>query len=255
MQNEDQDIIVAILIGSLFILLFGLATFMIWYFKKKRKFIVEKEIREAYFKQTLLEAQLEMQEHTFRIISQEIHDNVGQILSLAKLNLNIIALEQNENESYHTIKDLVTNAIAELRDLGTGYYADRLVDEGLIPAMRHQLNQLNKTGLFTTSFQTEMESVTVEKNKIIFLHRMIQKVLNNVVKHAGADHVSMYIFRKNENVHITVKDNGKGFTKKDPGFKPGIGLSSIQQRASMIGAKAEITSVPGSGTTVNFIFN
>jgi signal transduction histidine kinase len=60
---------------------------------------------------------MEMQEHTFRIISQEIHDNVGQILSLAKLNLNIITIDQKENESFHRIKDLVTNAITELRDL------------------------------------------------------------------------------------------------------------------------------------------
>jgi len=99
-----------------------------------------------------------------------------------------------------------------------------------------------------------MESLAIEKNKIIFLHRMVQEVLNNVVKHSGADHVSIHIFRKNEEVHIIVKDNGKGFTKKGPEFKAGIGLSSIRQRASMIGAKAEITSEPGSGTTVNFSF-
>ncbi|MES2331237.1 MAG: ATP-binding protein [Bacteroidota bacterium] len=256
MQKENQDIVVAILIGSLFILLFGSVAFMVMinYFRRKRKLLLEKEKQEAHFKQTLLEAQLEMQEHTFRIISQEIHDNVGQILSLAKINLNIITIEQKENESFHTIKDLVTNAIGELRDLGTGYYADRLVEEGLIQAIRHQLQQLNKTGLFTTSFESEFESLAVEKNKIIFVYRMVQEVLNNVVKHSGADKVSIHIFKEDDEVHIKVSDNGKGFVKSSAGFKPGIGLSSIQQRALMIGATADISSIPGTGTTVNLIF-
>jgi signal transduction histidine kinase len=256
MQKENQDIVVAILIGSLFILLFGCAAFMIMlnYFKRKRKLLLEREIQEVHFKQTLLEAQMEMQEHTFRIISQEIHDNVGQILSLAKLNLNIITIDQKENESFHTIKELVTNAIAELRDLGRGYYADRLVEEGLISAIRHQLNQLNKTGLFTTAFRSQIEFLAVERNKIIFLYRIVQEVLNNIIKHSGANHVNIDIYMESEDVYIVVKDNGKGFIKNTSGFKPGIGLSSIQERAAMIGGTADISSTPGAGTTVTLMF-
>jgi signal transduction histidine kinase len=256
MQKENQDIVAAILIGSLFILLFGSAAFLIMlnYFKRKRKLLLEKEVQEAHFKQTLIEAQMEMQEHTFRIISQEIHDNVGQILSLAKLNLNIITIDQNENESFHRIKDLVTNAITELRNLGRGYYADRLVEEGLISAICHQLNQLNKTGLFTTSFQSEMEFLAIERNKIIFLYRIVQEVLNNIIKHSGANHVNIDIYMKNDDVFIVIKDNGRGFKKSRSGFKQGIGLSSIQERAAMIGGTADIHSIPGSGTTVTLMF-
>ncbi|MES2374525.1 MAG: ATP-binding protein [Bacteroidota bacterium] len=256
MQKENQDIVTAILIGSLFILLFGSAAFMIMlnYFKRKRKLLLERELQEAHFKQTLVEAQMEMQEHTFRIISQEIHDNVGQILSLAKLNLNIITIDQKENESFHRIKDLVTNAISELRDLGRGYYSDKLVEEGLISAIRHQLNQLNKTGLFTTTFKSQIEFLAVEKNKIIFLYRMVQEVLNNIIKHSGANHVNIDIYMKDENAYIVIKDNGKGFTKSTSGFKAGIGLSSIQERAAMIGGTADITSIPGLGTTVTLMF-
>jgi signal transduction histidine kinase len=256
MQKEKQDIIVAILVATFFILLFGFATFMVVvnYVKKKRKLLLEKEVRESRYQQELLEAQLEMQEHTFRIISQEIHDNVGQILSLAKLNLNIITFEQKGNEYFNTIKELVTNAIAELRDLGTGYYADRLVEGGLITAIHHQLQQLSKTGLFTTSFHSQINTLVVDKNKIIFLYRIVQEVLNNVVKHSGASHVSINILREDDEIHIIVQDNGKGFVRDVAGFKPGIGLSSIQQRASMIGAKADISSKIGSGTIVNLSF-
>jgi len=102
------------------------------------------KVRESQCQQELLQAQLEMQDHTFRAVSQEIHDNVGQILSLAKVHLNIITFEREEHEALNTIKELVSNAISELRDLSNGYYADRLVEEGLLVAIRHQLTQLTK---------------------------------------------------------------------------------------------------------------
>jgi signal transduction histidine kinase len=256
MQKEKQDIILAIVMGSLFVLLFGFITFLVIinYIRRKKKLLLEKQMQESHYQQAFLKAQLEMQEHTFKAISQEIHDNVGQILSLAKLNLNILSFEQKDNPTFDTVKELVTNAILELRNLGTGYYADRLVEEGLIVAIQHQLTQLNKTGLFTTSFKSELEVVTVDKSKTIFLYRMVQEALNNVVKHSGADRVQVNIFKKDDEVHIRIRDNGKGFESRGSDFKAGIGLSSIQQRASMIDAKAYINSKPGAGTLVNFVF-
>ena len=255
MQKENQGLVIAILIGSLFILLFGFIAFLVVinYVKRKRKLLVEREMREAEFRQSVLLAQLEMQEHTFKTISQEIHDNVGQILSLAKLNLNILTYTVRDNETLNAVKELVTNAIAELRDLGAGYYADRLVEEGLIVAIKHQLQQLERTGLFTTSFESQMDAVIMDKSKIIFIYRMVQEALNNVVKHSGASHVNISIFKNEDEVNILLQDNGKGFETSQSDFKAGIGLSSMQQRASMIGAKMYIDSKLGSGTGIYFV--
>lgn len=256
MQEEKQDIIIAILTGSLFVLLFGFITFLVVinYVRRKRKILLETHVRESQFQQELLQAQLEMQDHTFRAVSQEIHDNVGQILSLAKVHLNIITFNGQGHEGLNTIKELVSNAISELRDLSAGYYTDRLVEEGLLVAIEHQLEQLIKTGLFTTSFHSEIDTLAIDNSKTIFLYRMVQEVLNNVVKHSQANHVNVHIFRKESEVHITLRDNGNGFRSTSADFKPGIGLSSIQQRALMIGAKAEIISEEGSGTVVDLIF-
>lgn len=100
MQTEKEDIILAILVGSLFVLLFGFITFLVVinFVRRKRKILMERRVREAQFQQELLQAQLEMQEHTFRTVSQEIHDNVGQILSIVKLNLNILTFGNEDNE-------------------------------------------------------------------------------------------------------------------------------------------------------------
>ena len=256
MQKENQDFIVAILAGTLFVLLFGLISFLVVinYVKQKRKLILEREMQEADFRQMVLRAQLEMQEHTFRVVSQDIHDNVGQILSLVKLNLNILTPEHKHNETFNNLKDLVMSAMSELRDLGTSYHTDRLTDKGLLLAIQHQLSQLEKTGMFTTSYQSELNTMELDKTKTIFLFRMVQEVLNNIVKHAGASHIKIRIFTNNNETHIVLEDNGKGFSTNNSEFKAGIGLSSIQERASMIDARVSINSEPGYGTVVNFAF-
>ena len=256
MQKEKQDITLAIIIGSLFVLLFGFITFLVVvnFVKRKRKILLERKEREAQFQQELLQAQLEMQEHTFKTISQEIHDNVGQILSIIKLNLNILTFGNEDNEKLQTVKTMVTTAITELRDLSAGYYADRLVEEGFLVAIKHQLQQLDKTGLFTTQFHSDLETLSIEKNRVIFLHRMVQEILHNVVKHSGGDHVKASISKENDEIQVLLQDNGKGFDTSSPDFKAGIGLSSIRQRATMIGAKVYISSEIGNGTLVKLVF-
>ncbi|MCW3087916.1 MAG: hypothetical protein JWQ78_1302 [Sediminibacterium sp.] len=256
MQTEKQSILIAILAGSIFIMLFGFITFLVFvqYVRKKRRLLSEKDIRETLFQQELLQAQLEMQDHTFRTVSQEIHDNVGQILGLAKVHLNILTLHGQGTEHLHNVKELVTQAIAELRNLGNGYFADSMVEEGLPGAIRHQLRQLDKTGLFKTSFHSTPGHLVIEKNRFIFLYRMIQEALSNVVKHSAGDKVDIRLMQKDTEVHIAIRDNGRGFDITAADFRPGIGLNSIHQRAQMIGARAEICSRAGAGTTITLIF-
>jgi signal transduction histidine kinase len=255
MATDKQNIILAILTGTAFILLFGFFTFLVVlnFVKRKRKLLLEHQVRESKFQQELLQAQLEMQEHTFQTVSQEIHDNVGQILSLAKVNLNILAMEEGAPSRILDVKEQVTHAITELRHLSSGYYADKLADMGLLPAIKSQLQQLEKTGLFAVEFQSDMEQVEIDKNKTIFIYRMVQEVLNNAVKHSRADKICVQVFKKEEQLHIIVSDNGKGFIENGDGFTPGIGLNSIRQRAAIIDATVTIRSAPGKGTTVYFL--
>ena len=92
MLKNDSDIILTLIIGTilLFTLSFVIIIAIVSYNKKKKKLQLEKELLQTQFSQTLLQTQLEIQEQTLINISQEIHDNIGQILSLAKLHLNTI---------------------------------------------------------------------------------------------------------------------------------------------------------------------
>lgn len=257
MEKQNNEIVIAIVVGTLFIVLFAFVMLIVIvnYVQQKRKIILDRQKREAQYEQELLHAQLEMQEQTLRAISQEIHDNVGQVLSLAKLNLNILSLTDSNNQQLTAVKELVSKAIIDLRHLSTGYHAERLAERGLLTAIKHELEQLDKTELVTTHLSSELEEIEIDKNKTIFIYRMVQEILHNVMKHASAKNVYVDIVLQGGYTNICVKDDGRGFSREDNNFRPGIGLSSIQNRAGMIGARVSIDSVPGKGTVFNLIFN
>ena len=257
METQSNDIILALTVTILFVVLFCLLMIMIVinFFRRKRKILLEKQEREAAFQQQLLQSQIEMQDQTLKNISQEIHDNVGQVLSLAKLNLSILSMQMKDNEKLTDIKELVSKAISDLRDLSTGYYADRLAENGLFVTIRHEVKQLEKTGLYTIHFDSEIKEKVVDKHTTIFVYRMVQEILNNIVKHSAAKNIWLHMFDKDKKIHICIEDDGKGFDRNSLEFKSGIGLSSIQNRAAMINGKAEIYSEKGKGTKVELIFS
>lgn len=257
MEEVSKVIVVGVVTGTMFLLLFTLIMMMVLinYQRRKKKLAYEKKVMEAQFEQELLQTQLEMQEHTLKTVSQEIHDNVGQILSLAKVNLNILSMEGQQDPKIAEVKELVGKAIQELRAISTGYFADTLVEEGLIAAIKRELKQLEKTGIFSTSFQADTNQLLIDKTRTIFIYRMFQEICNNIIKHAQATEVAVRLLIEQQQIHMIISDNGNGFNESDETFKPGMGLSSIRQRALMIGAKVNIQSSAGQGTTIELIFN
>lgn len=143
-MQEEKHFTAAIISVTLFLFLFSFAIIasIASFTRRKRKLVFEKQMLESRFQQELLQTGLEIQEHMFQTLSREIHDNVGQLLSLAKLNISLLSLEMGNNGKLSNIKELLLNAINELRMLGMGYQAEQLLDKGLISAIRYQVEQL-----------------------------------------------------------------------------------------------------------------
>lgn len=212
---------------------------------------MERQLRESRFQQELLQAQLEMQEDTLKTISRDIHDNVGQILSIAKINLNILAADPKVTPRVLEVKTQVTDAIRELRNLSVGYQADKLSENGLMPALQYQLQQLDRMGLFKITLRTEMGAVPVGSAKALMLYRIIQEAFNNIVQHAGATAITVEMSMREELLHISIQDNGCGFDTNSRSFRSGLGLASMRHRAAMIGGEVSISSIPSSGTIIH----
>lgn len=249
MQKEKVDIIVTVISISLFILLLVISVLFLFriYLKRKNKLLLEQERMNIEFEQTLLKSKLEIQEHTFREISQEIHDNIGQVLSLVRINLNTLDTP-NDREKINQMDEWMEKAITDLRHLSHSLDADHIRRHGWISPVKKLLNGLQRSGKFKTIIEHDSDLPELGHDKPIILFRMIQEVINNIIRHAGADTIHLEVKRENDKIAVRIRDNGKGF---DVGRNPGgIGLQNLRSRSKMINAELAIKSEKGKGTTV-----
>ncbi|HVZ26464.1 MAG TPA: ATP-binding protein [Sediminibacterium sp.] len=249
-MHQTKDITLTVITGGLFLIFFAIFAFMvlIYFFRRKKKLLQQFIRQESAFREARMQAELEMQEHTFRMISQEIHDNVGQLLSLAKLNFHILSRKIAHEPLLEETRKLITASIHDLRDITTGYHGNRLTEDGLIKSLQNLVESYRKNGMFQIQFTANCKQVDLSQDRLIFLYRMIQEALNNVIKHAKADQVLVRAFCQRGFLELEVADNGCGFNRHATGFKPGIGLESIHNRAGMIHAEVTLQSCPGKGT-------
>ncbi len=249
MQKENLELALSILFASVFILLLMVASFLLFriYLKRKNKLILENERMKTRFEQTLLQSKLEIQEETFTYISREIHDNIGQVLSMARLNLNSLDLPE-VNQKIELIDEMLEKSIADLRSLSHSLDSDRIRINGWVNEVEKLLIYLQKSGKYKVHTSTADDLPPLGKDKPIILFRIIQEAINNIIKHAGANEINFAVTHKNNNIIIEIKDNGKGFDMNSAAA--GSGLNNLLSRSKMINAEINITSNPGEGTLV-----
>lgn len=207
------------------------------------------------FEKTILQSQLEIQEQTFRNISQEIHDNIGQVLSLAKLNLNTIPHE-NVSDKISLTEELLGKAINDLRDLSKSLHPEKISDIGLVNATRHELFTFQKVSKINTELIADESEITIDANKSVIVFRMIQEALHNALKHAKANYIIVTMQPQGSKTLIEIRDNGIGFdTAQLKNTETGIGLKSMEQRCKLINATFTIESMPGKGTALKLVIN
>lgn len=257
MKNYDQEII-AIVVGTtvvLLILLSFIISFLFIYKNRQlRNKTEQKQLREKY-EQEVLKTQLEIREQTLKNISEEIHDNVGQVLSLAVLNLSAINL-QDTDKAYekieHTTERLKT-VVGTLRDLSKTLDADNIEKLGLAAMVARELNLLERTGTWKTVFQLQGEDRKLDTSREIVVFRIIQESLNNIIKHARANQVEVRFEYDEKKLMVAISDNGIGFSSPANNATDGSGLSNMARRSKLIDAEFRIESSPALGTKVTLM--
>jgi two-component system, NarL family, sensor kinase len=253
----DKNLIFSIVFGSILLLMVVLfiMIFVSWYDKRKASHNQEVNVMKANFEKTLLQSQLEIQEQTLKNISQEIHDNVGQVLTLAKLNLaTTVVTNGSAAENIKTTQQLIAKAINDLRDLSRSLNTDYVEEMGFVRSVEYELELLKKTGTIETLLTIEGKKVKLEQQKELILFRIVQEAIHNIMKHAEAKTIEVAIQFMNETISIFVKDDGRGFDVSplnDEGNRVfGLGLRNMHNRATLIGAKFSVTSILQQGTEV-----
>lgn len=264
MQAGNTEVIVGIIGGTviMLVLVISIITFMLVYQKKHHQHQKEIITMKAKFEREILKAQLEIQEQTLKNISREIHDNIGQMLSLIKLQLNTLPIAENgePSEKIKDTKELVSQVINDLRDISKSLDTSRIAEIGLEESLRAELERVKRTGYFNPDLQVKGTAHKFDPRKELILFRMVQEALNNIIKHAKAKNMSVVLDYLPGSLALTITDDGVGFDaeamlRRGWTEERGAGLKNIHSRAELINATLDISSIPLKGTAITIHLN
>lgn len=249
---KTTDVVMAV--ASVTLLFFLLASFIIillmLYQKRKKEYIQEQATKDANFQNQLMQSQIEIQENTFTALGQELHDNIGQLLSSTKMLLGVT------EKSYLPIpnsllvaEETLTKAILDLRNLTKSMNKDWLSQFNLIENLQAETERINAANTIHIQLFHYDNSLPLLADKQVLLFRIIQEALQNCIKHAGATKASMSIINDETSLKVSITDNGNGFSPDD-NQKAGVGIMNMQHRTKLLGGTIEWNSAEGNGTEV-----
>jgi len=238
-SDLENSIWLAVLLGVLVTI--G-SVIRIWQLEKK---MAEHQKRLEDLSSDLIQAQ----EEERRMISRELHDELGQMVTGLKMELTALDRLRNADPNEfgaHLLeaKGLAERTLRTIRSLATGLRPS-VLDLGLVPALHSLVRDISlRSGLdIQVSADGNLESVP-EKYSVC-LYRIAQEALNNCVKHANADRVRVNVTGKPNLVSFEIEDNGTGLVERNDS---GFGLAGIEERVRELGGSIEINGIPGKGT-------
>jgi two-component system NarL family sensor kinase len=261
MQDQYPEILV-LFIGSIFIalLLIAFIIFIVTLYNRK-KLLQEKEMQnmKTAYEKEMLQTRLEIQETVLKNVAMEIHDNIGQIMLLANVNMTIVQSMPLPPEAPQLIKDtkaMLSQASQDISQLSKNLHTDRITDLGVFEAILYELSQMGKRGLFKIQLEDEYHAngKSLSKETQILVFRMFQEIFNNIIKHAKATLVKVVIRPGKDGIELEITDNGIGFPGSPTGGQEsshnGIGMRSLQSRADLFKGRLTIQSELQKGTTI-----
>lgn len=259
MQEQSHEIIIAVIVVTtlLIIVLAGFIVSTIMMHQKKH-LTYKKNIERLKLnhEKNLLQSKLEMQEQTFKHISQEIHDNISLSLTLAKLNLNKFIINSDSSILINSSIEQITKAISDLADISKSLDSRLIESHGFLRALEQEVEKL-RIGIHSVNIIETGNPVYLDTQKELLIFRIVQEAFNNILKHASANKVTVNINYDPERLVLTIEDNGIGFSPEEIAHRRNMensaGLHIIQMRAEILQGISEIRSCPGGGTTVSVI--
>jgi PAS domain S-box-containing protein len=240
----------------------GISSFLIDITDRK---LAEKE-RERLFKEVtsarnrlkILSSKLiSVQEAEKRNISRELHDEIGQMLTAVKIDVQRIR-DESESDEINSLADdckkLVEETISVVRNLSLELRPSIIDDLGLEASLRWYSDKFyQRTGIEVKTEINKLSGV-LPPECAISLFRICQEAMTNIAKHSEADYVKVALNQKQNLIHLSVEDNGKGFNLKKAlklaAKGKSLGLLGMQERAELTGGRLEVLSREGSGTLI-----
>lgn len=248
--SADSLFFIVIMSSSLMLILLGFFfAFIQLYRRKQLLFQTKQKQREQEYTEELVRTQLEIREQVMRQISEELHDNIGQSLIVAKMQLN--AMESSgSRKQLKTTDELLDRSIKDLRNISKSLNGDYILREGLINAIQREARFVSASGQISCEVNGSIPDQFINTNTETIVFRCVQEVLSNAIKHAQASKIAIDIEETNNQLAIKIADNGIGLPK-NWGSKRGLGIDNLKKRVAMINGAVDITSKQDRGTEIS----
>jgi signal transduction histidine kinase len=252
-EIEKEQQIRNILIGSFaFLLVILLLLYNGYRLKQKNRY--QQSLNRQ--QNELFNAIVSTQDQERKRIAQDIHDSLGSVLSAVKLKLSSLKetpplLSAEQQEKYHTALSLLDEASSELRNISHNIMPATLSKLGIVAALQNLIGKISSHSGLQVQFSAHGFDGRLDESTEISIYRIVLELINNVVKHAEADKVTVQMIKYPSYINLTVEDNGKGFDyEKALEQKKGIGLGNIASRVEYLNGTLSLDSSAGKGTTV-----
>jgi len=185
-------------------------------------------------------------------LARELHDETGQALTSILLGLKAIRTAGSDEEAERAeagLRDLIVQALHDVRRLAVELRPSALDDFGLLPALERLASTFEERSGIETALQARLPRERLPAETETILYRVIQEALTNVVKHAGAERVSIVLTYDGSGVRAVVEDDGRGFDAADV-RADALGVVGMRERLALVGGSLEIESTREAGTTL-----
>jgi signal transduction histidine kinase len=229
--------------------------FFVVFQKRKNKLLLDKIKQQQQFDEELIKTQQEIQEETLNHVGRELHDNVGQMLVVASMQMKAAAkvAKAETKTKVDNASEALKNTLEEVRALSKSLNSDVIFNLGFDATVKNEIKRLNKTGLIQSSVIISGEKVNFENKKDeIILFRILQEFSSNTLKYAEAENLKITINYLKDKLEISIEDDGIGFDIGEA--EKGSGLINMEKRAELINAEFQLESHTEKGTVLNLIY-
>ncbi len=248
----NAEIVLIYIVGTFGMIILAGAIFFFFVTYQKRLLIKELEINRIKSEQQeeMLKNTINAQEKERKRIARDLHDEVGAMLSVVKLNINRFEKKSGHADSKELAQETKTyidEVITQVRRISRDLMPPSLEKLGLYFALEDLTAWIKKAGQIDLEIWKSGEPFRFDVKKELAVFRIIQELLNNSIKHSRASKIEINIRFTSKGMAVFVRDNGVGFELKKM-VKTGLGLQNLESRAQIIGAGFKMKSRPGKGT-------